>query len=100
MLENDCKQVCLILKLTNEVASWSQPMRSALNAYFVELVAIYESVIEEGQAASHITKRQSAAHLASIVHDVWLGAYTRSIALQNVGPMRDGIACVRAYLTP
>jgi TetR/AcrR family transcriptional regulator, transcriptional repressor for nem operon len=100
MLENDCKQGCLILKLTNEVSSWSQPMRQALSSYFQEVVLIYQGTIEEGQAAGHITLRHSSAHLASVVQDLWLGAYTRSMVLQNVAPMRDGIACVRAYLAP
>jgi TetR/AcrR family transcriptional repressor of nem operon len=100
MLENDCKQGCLILKLSNEVSSWSEPMRSALSSYFTELVAIYQSVMEEGQAQGTITSRQSAAHLASITHDLWLGAYSRSLAVRSVEPIRQSVTCLKSYLAP
>jgi TetR/AcrR family transcriptional regulator, transcriptional repressor for nem operon len=100
MLENECKQGCLILKLSHEVSSWSEPMRSALSIYFTELTAIYQSVIEEGQAQGSITHQQSAKHLASITHDLWLGAYSHSLAVRNVESLRQCIICLKSYLAP
>jgi TetR/AcrR family transcriptional regulator, transcriptional repressor for nem operon len=100
LLESDCKQGCLILKLSNEVSSWSEPMRAALNTYFIELVAIYQTVIEEGQAQGSITTKRPAAHLANVVHDLWLGAYTRALALRSVEPIRQSVICLNAYLAP
>jgi TetR/AcrR family transcriptional regulator, transcriptional repressor for nem operon len=100
LLGNDCQHACLILKLANEVATWSEDMRKALQAYFDDLLVIYTTVIEEGQKAGQITKMLPAAHLASILHDVWYGAYLRALVLRNTSPVREGITLMKAYLAP
>lgn len=98
LLENDCKQSCLILKLSNEVSSWSDAMRAELQAFHQKLTSIYEQFIQEGQVAGQITKARPAAQLASVVHDIWMGACMRCISQCSLEPMKHAIDFLKYYL--
>jgi TetR/AcrR family transcriptional regulator, transcriptional repressor for nem operon len=100
LLGNNCQHACLILKLANEVATWSEAMRLEVRAYFDKVVAIYAQVMQEGQKAGTITRKLPAAHLASILHDVWYGAYLRALVLRDTTPIREAAGLMKAYLAP
>jgi TetR/AcrR family transcriptional regulator, transcriptional repressor for nem operon len=100
LLENDCQQICLIAKLSTEVASWSEPMRQTLAKGFTDVIELYQQVIVEGQAQGSISQQLDAQATAHILHDLWFGAYLRSAICRTVQPCRQAIALVKSYLAP
>lgn len=100
ILDKDCRQVCLIIKLMTEVSSFSEAMRLELSKFFVDVVRLYQDLIEEGQAQGSINPKLDPAVAAGRVHDTWLGSYLRAAVLHSVEPTREALACIRAYLTP
>lgn len=99
-LEQDCQQGCLVSKLTAEVSSWSDTMRAEVSANYDGAISLLRQVIEEGQAQGSIRKSLDATHTASIIHDVWLGAYLRGTAGKQVQPLREALQFVKSYLLP
>jgi TetR/AcrR family transcriptional regulator, transcriptional repressor for nem operon len=98
-IEKDCHQVCLIVKLSAEVSSWSDAMRHALEKFYAQGLALYQAVIEEGQAQGSIRKDLDARHAAAVIHDAWLGCYIRATVDRSVEPGRDVINFVKSYLS-
>jgi len=99
-LEQDCQQGCLISKLTAEVSSWSETMRAEVSRNYDEAISLLRQVIEEGQVQGSIRKSLQAAATASVIHDVWLGAYLRGTAGQQVQPLREALQFIKSYLSP
>ncbi|MES2596349.1 MAG: TetR/AcrR family transcriptional regulator [Verrucomicrobiota bacterium] len=99
-LEQDCQQGCLVSKLTAEVSSWSDAMRAEVSANYDGAISLLRQVIQEGQAQGSIRKSLDATHTASIIHDVWLGAYLRGTAGKQVQPLREALQFVKSYLVP
>ncbi|GEP41549.1 TetR/AcrR family transcriptional regulator [Brevifollis gellanilyticus] len=97
-LEQDCQQGCLVSKLTAEVSSWSDAMRAEVSANYDAAISLLRRVIEEGQAQGSIRQSLDAGHTASIIHDVWLGAYLRGTAGKQVQPLREALQFVKSYL--
>lgn len=100
LLDKDCRQVCLIIKLMTEVSAFSEDMRRELAKFFADVVRLYQDVVEEGQAQGTINAKLNPAVAAGLVHDVWLGAYLRASVLYSVEPAREAIAFIRQYLAP
>ncbi len=100
ILDSDCRQVCLIIKLMTEVSSFSEDMRREQAKFFAEVVRIYQDLVEEGQAQGSINSKLNPAVAAGLIHDVWLGAYLRASVLRSVEPAREAIAFIRHYLAP
>lgn len=99
-LEQDCQQGCLVCKLSAEVSSWSDPMRAEVARNFEVGISLLRQVIEEGQAQGSIRQSLDAALAASVLHDVWLGAYLRSTAKHQVQPLREALQFIKGYLSP
>lgn len=99
-IENECRQICLIVKLSAEVSSWSETMRQTMEGFYQRVMEVYQAVIEEGQAQGTIRNSLNARDAAAVIHDAWLGAYIRASISRSVQPGRDVINFVKAYLTP
>jgi TetR/AcrR family transcriptional repressor of nem operon len=100
VLEHDCRQVCLIGKLSAEVSSWSDPMRTTLGHFYDQVTALYETVVKEGQAQGSITKKYPARFVAALLQDTWSGAYMRASIIRSAHPLRDAIAFAKSFLLP
>ena len=98
-LENDCHQLCLIVKLSMEVASFSEPMRHILAEGVREWESLYEALILEGQAQGSIEKTLDPKNTAAIIGDVWLGANSRAVVFKSAEPLRQAVAFLRKYLS-
>ncbi len=98
--EKDCQQVCLIVKLSAEVSSWSDTMRQTLEKFYAQALEIYQATIEEGQAQGSIRKDLDSRQAATVIHDAWLGAYIRATVNRSMQPGRDVIDFVKSYLSP
>ncbi len=99
-IENECRQICLIVKLSAEVCSWSDNMRETLERLYNRMRQLYQTVIEEGQAQGTIRKDLDANHFAAVIHDAWLGAYIRAAVSRSIQPGRDIINFAKAHLAP
>ena len=99
LVEKDCKQCCLILKLGVEVATMSDDMRAVLGEGMQEWRIIYEKVIREGQAKGVIRKDLDPATTAALLHDYWMGALQRMLIEQSPAPLKSVIAFARSYLS-
>lgn len=99
-LEQDCRQGCLLCKLTTEVSSWSVPMRDVVTANYAESIRLLQQIIKEGQTQGNIRASLDAARAAGLIHDVWLGSYTRSTTSRQVQPLREALEFIKSYLSP
>ena len=97
-LENDCHQLCLIVKLSMEVSSFSEPMRQTLVQGYKEWEDIYEKAVREGQEQGTIKASLDPVHAGAVIGDIWLGASVRSVVLRSVEPMRHAVAFIKSYL--
>jgi TetR/AcrR family transcriptional regulator, transcriptional repressor for nem operon len=99
LVEKDCKQCCLVLKLGIEVASMSDDMRAVLGEGMQEWRSIYEKVIREGQQKSVIRQELDPAATAALLHDYWMGALQRMLIERSPAPLKAVIGFARQYLS-
>jgi TetR/AcrR family transcriptional repressor of nem operon len=98
MTDAGCKQCCLLVKLGMEVSNFSEPMRETLAAGMQSSRAIYERVIQEGQAEGCIRKEVDPIETAAAVQLTWYGALQRMLVDQSVVPLRQAAHFLRSYL--
>jgi TetR/AcrR family transcriptional repressor of nem operon len=98
ILDHDCKQVCLVAKLSAEVSSWSQPMREALARGYSDMVELYRETLLEGQAQGTIRAEIDPEATAALMHDLWTGAYLRASIQKTITPLRVAIQFLRSHL--
>jgi TetR/AcrR family transcriptional repressor of nem operon len=98
MLENDCKQCCLVLKLGTEVSTMSDSMRVVLADGMRDWVGVYEKLIREGQQKKVMDKALDPSTAAAVVHDYWMGAVQRMLVSRQVAPLRTAATFIREYL--
>jgi TetR/AcrR family transcriptional regulator, transcriptional repressor for nem operon len=92
--------MCLVVKLSMEVSSWSEPMRAVLASAYDEWLGIYEELITEGQKKGHIATHTPAQALAEMVYDLWFGAMIRSVIIKSSQPLQRAVEAVNARLLP
>jgi TetR/AcrR family transcriptional repressor of nem operon len=90
----------MMLKLGGEISSTSEAMRLEVAAFFQSAIRLYTDLIAEGQAAGQIRKDVPAAELASVVCDVWSGAYMRALVVRTAQALRTAVGHLKAYLAP
>jgi TetR/AcrR family transcriptional repressor of nem operon len=98
MLENDCKQCCLVLKLGTEVSTMSDSMREVLAHGMRDWVGVYEKLIREGQQKKVMDRALDPSAAAAVVHDYWMGAVQRMLVSRQVAPLRTAATFIREYL--
>lgn len=90
--------VGLMLKLGAEMSSTSEAMRLEVAAFLQAQDRLYTDFISQGQKAGHIRSDVPAADLASIISDLWTGAYLRVLVVRNAQPMRVAIEHLKSFL--
>lgn len=100
LLENGCQRGCLVVKLSTEVATFSDDMRAVLAGGMREWQDVLEQVILEGQKKKVIRKDLDAMVTASMIQDLWMGASQRVQVQRSVAPLRAVSLFVRNFLSP
>lgn len=98
LLKKGETEVGLMLKLGAEMSSTSESMREEVAAFLQGQDRLYRDFISQGQKAGHIRNDIPAVELASVVSDLWTGAYLRVLIVRNAQPMRSAMAHIRSYL--
>jgi TetR/AcrR family transcriptional regulator, transcriptional repressor for nem operon len=99
LLEKGCQRGCLVVKLSTEVATFSDDMRTVLADGMREWQGILEQLLVEGQKAKAIRKDIDPTVTASIIQDLWMGASQRTQVQRSVAPLRAAALFVRNYLS-
>jgi TetR/AcrR family transcriptional regulator, transcriptional repressor for nem operon len=97
-VENECKPVCLVVKLCGEVATFSDGMRQELANGFQQWGKVFEQLIREGQQQKSISPKLIPAKTAMLICDVWLGAMLRALVVKHVTPLREACAYLKTYM--
>lgn len=100
LMENGCQRGCLVVKLSTEVATFSDDMRAVLAGGMREWQEVLEQVLVEGQKKKVIRKDLDATVTASMIQDLWMGASQRVQVQRSVAPLRAVSLFVRNYLSP
>lgn len=67
-------ECCLVVKLSAEVSSSSEPMRTVLARGVSDFTARLATAIEDGYVDGSLPERRPAAELAEALYQLWLGA--------------------------
>ncbi len=100
LVANQGRCPCLVVKLSAEVANFSEPMRNVLQQGVREWVAIFETVLREGVARGCMAADVDPASIAPIIVDLWNGAMQRASITRDPKPLREAIAFLKIRLTP
>ncbi len=100
LVENDGRCPCLVVKLSAEVANFSEPMRLVLQQGVREWVSIYETLLREGVAKGSVNADIDPAVFAPMIVDLWNGAIQRASITRNPAPLRNAITFLRNRLNP
>lgn len=100
LLKNQDTPVGMMLKLGGEISSTSDAMRLEVAAFFQAAIKLYTDLIKEGQKAGQIRDDVRAADLASVVCDVWSGAYMRALVVRTAQALRTAVSHLKSYLAP
>ncbi|MDD5200406.1 MAG: TetR/AcrR family transcriptional regulator [Terrimicrobiaceae bacterium] len=91
---------CLLVKLTSEVADFSEPMRKVLADANRNVIGIFERLLREGIAKKGISDRVDPAIMAAVIQDLWSGALQRAATQRDTTPLRQAINFLRVELAP
>ncbi len=91
---------CLLVKLTSEVADFSDSMRKVLADGNNKGIAILEELLREGMDRGEISTEVDPAVMAPVIQDLWTGALQRAATQRNTAPLRQVIAYLKTELTP
>jgi len=93
-MSNEGKCPCLVLKLTNEVSDFSDPMRQVLVEGAQEGIAITESVIREGLQKKTLRCELDSHTTAVLISDLWIGAMQRASVERSSEPLRTALGFI------
>jgi TetR/AcrR family transcriptional regulator, transcriptional repressor for nem operon len=100
LFESGCQQGCLVVKLSTEVATFSDDMRAVLAGGMREWCGCLEQLLREGQKAKTVRKGLDPTATAAILQDLWMGASQRAQVERSVAPLRAAALFIRNFLTP
>ncbi|MCK9590117.1 MAG: TetR/AcrR family transcriptional regulator [Terrimicrobiaceae bacterium] len=98
--ESQGKCPCLIVKLTSEVADFSEPMREVLAEGNRQWTGILEKLLREGIAKKKISSRINPPVMAAVIQDLWTGATQRAATQRSTAPLRQAIDHLKTELAP
>jgi TetR/AcrR family transcriptional regulator, transcriptional repressor for nem operon len=98
MLENEGRCPCLVVKLSSEVASFSEPMREVLAEGSKAWIGIFEKLLKEAVSKGKVSPRLKTARIAAFIMDLWTGAMQRASIARSVTPLREAISNIKAAL--
>jgi TetR/AcrR family transcriptional repressor of nem operon len=79
---------CLLIKLSSEVADFSDAMRQVLVECYQESTGIMEAVIREGVEKKMLRCDQDPLIAALLLGDLWTGAVQRASVVRSAEPLR------------
>lgn len=91
---------CLLVKLTSEVADFSEPMRKVLADGNDKGIAILKELLREGVAKEEISADVDPAVMAPVIQDLWTGAMQRAATQRSTVPLRQVISYLKTELAP
>lgn len=100
LLENGGQCGCLVVKLSSEVATFSDEMRAVLADGMREWSGVLAQLIVEGQKKKVIRKGLQPATTAAMLQDLWMGASQRAQLERSVAPLRSAAQFIRDLLSP
>lgn len=90
---------CLVVKLSAEVSSISEPMRLSLADGVARLIDLLAATVTDGYADGSITDRRPARELASALYELWLGAALLDRLMRDGSPFDSALSATDALLT-
>lgn len=87
MEASNCRKVCLIGNLSQEMSDQSETLRTVLSDVVVRTRDQFAECIEEGQNLGELTKSVDAKVLAEFFLSAWEGAMMRAKTLKNLEPI-------------
>jgi len=95
---NDCECPCLVVKLSTEVATFSDDMRTVLADGMSEWRGQLQQLVSEGQKKGVMGKDLKPAAAADMILDLWMGAHHRTQVERSVAPLRTAALFIRNLL--
>lgn len=89
---------CLVVKLSAEVSSFSEPMRLTLADGVARLIALFSEVVAGGYADGSIAERRPARELAESLYQLWLGAALLDRLARDGSPFEVALRTTDALL--
>lgn len=89
---------CLVVKLSAEVSSFSEPMRLTLADGVARLTTLLAGVVTEGYADGSIAERRPARELAESLYELWLGAALLDRLARDGSPFVSALRTTDALL--
>ena len=99
LLEEKCRQFCLVAKLGAEVSTFSEPMREVLADGMKDWRKIFEELLREGQAKGDIRAELEPVATSALIQDLWQGAMHRTQIERDVTAARQTVVFLQAYLS-
>jgi TetR/AcrR family transcriptional repressor of nem operon len=82
---------CLVVKLSAEVAGFSEPLRRALDDGVRRVVDLLAAAVAAGYADGSIPERRPAGELAASLYQLWLGAALVDRLRRDGEPFRSAL---------
>jgi len=98
--ESGGKCPCLLVKLTSEVADFSEPMREVLAEGNRKWTGILEELLREGIEKKKISSHVDPAIMAPVIQDLLSGAMQRAATQRSTAPLGQIIRFLKTELSP
>lgn len=92
--------LCLICKLSAEVSTFGEPMRSALAQEADVGRQVLAQAIAEGQKSGDITGKYSPDELADLMLSAWVGALQGMQVHKTLAPLQQTLDTFRKLMVP
>lgn len=89
---------CLVVKLSAEVSSFSEPMRQVLADGVSQLVALLADVVSEGHADGSVPAGRPAREVAEGLYELWLGAALLDRLVRDGSPFGSSLRATDVLL--
>ncbi len=90
---------CLVVKLSAEVSTISEPMRLTLADGVSRLIDLLAATVSDGYADGSIIDRRPARELASTLYELWLGAALLDRLMRDGSPFDSALTATDSLLT-
>ncbi|WP_062136175.1 TetR/AcrR family transcriptional regulator [Demequina aestuarii] len=90
---------CLVVTLSAEVSSFSEPMREQLERGVAQLVGLLATTVTAGYADGSIPERLPARALAEALYELWLGAALLDRVARTGSPFEAALTATDSLLT-
>lgn len=94
-VKGGCDCPCLVLKLTAEVATYSEVMREEVKRCFESWVSIYKNALSQAVEEGSLIKSTDVEGEARLLLDYWYGAVQRAIAKKSSDPLDRALSFLK-----